>query len=90
MAAKASPRYITSRPDYFKSLHASTSLRLEKWRDFNERLFFVCGFVWVAVADVLCFDAPEGHVLDDDEADVTGLGPKDTLSFCWRALKESR
>lgn len=28
--------------------------------------------------------------MDDNEDQDSGLGPKDTLSFAWRALKESR
>ena len=48
--------------------------------------------MWEAVRNCLCFDAPEGHefqieVEDDEEVDN---GNKDILSFCWRALKESR
>lgn len=41
--------------------------------------------------DVLCFDSPEGYE-ESEEGDGLDLGngTKDTLSFCWRALKESR
>ena len=56
------------------------------------KLIACCRQVWYAVRSILCFDAPEGHHVhddedDDDEADHRS---KDTLSFCWRALKESR
>ena len=40
--------------------------------------------------DVLCFDAPEGHDISEDEFNEQDIGSKDILSFCWRALKESR
>lgn len=41
--------------------------------------------------EVLCFDSPEGYeeFEEGDSLDL-GNGTKDTLSFCWRALKESR
>lgn len=40
--------------------------------------------------DVLCFDAPEGHEISEDDCNEQDVGSKDMLSFCWRALKESR
>ena len=45
------------------------------------------------VKDVLCKDSPEGqhdqaNELDDHQPVDVGL--KDTLSYCWRSLKESR
>ncbi|KAI9659327.1 MAG: hypothetical protein M1821_001585 [Bathelium mastoideum] len=43
--------------------------------------------VWHCVHDVLCSDAPEGHMPEDiEDAD---LDTKSILSFCWRALKEA-
>ena len=66
------------------------SLILAKWNDFTARIIRVCRIVWEAVADVLCFDAPEGQEMDDEDALGIEVGPQDTLSFCWRALKESR
>jgi hypothetical protein len=44
--------------------------------------------VWETVKPVLCNDAPEGYVPEDAE-DVQDVTTKDTLSYCWRALKES-
>ena len=42
----------------------------------------------------LCYDAPEGFhapdVGDEDEDVELDRKSKDTLSFCWRALKEAR
>lgn len=40
--------------------------------------------------DVLCYDSPEGHVIAETEDEETYENVKDTLSFCWRALKEAR
>ena len=44
--------------------------------------------IWAIVKPVLCNDAPEGYVPQDVE-DVQEVTTKDTLSYCWRALKES-
>ena len=44
--------------------------------------------VWSIAKPILCNDAPEGYLPEDfeNEADVS---TKDTLSYCWRALKEA-
>ncbi|KAF2675118.1 hypothetical protein BT63DRAFT_420345 [Microthyrium microscopicum] len=45
--------------------------------------------VWVTVRDVLCNDAPEGHVPMDIDVEELSLTTKDILSYSWRALKEA-
>lgn len=50
----------------------------------------ICDGIWEAVRNVLCFDAPEGTSILDEEAEDVTVGTKDSLSYCWRALKESR
>ena len=54
----------------------------------------ICENVWEAVRAILCLDAPEGNSVADEmaneEVDDLNIGTKDTLSYCWRALKESR
>ena len=82
-------RYIVSHPDYFGTLKKSTKNALDWWRRFTERIHLICHDVWEVVRHTLCFDAPEGHEIDE-EADDVDIGTKDVLSFCWRALKESR
>lgn len=82
-------RYIVDRPDFVKMFDESGPNSSVQWRDFNHRLLENCRQVWEAVQNVLCYDAPEGHALDDD-FDTADAGSKDVLSFCWRALKESR
>ena len=44
--------------------------------------------VWDTVKPVLCNDAPEGYELED-AGELAESSSKDTLSYCWRALKES-
>lgn len=60
-------------------------------REANDRILDCCTKIWEAVKEVLCFDSPEGYE-ESEEGDSLdqGNGTKDTLSFCWRALKESR
>ena len=79
-------RYIVGRTDYVESLDAS----LDKWEVLDRRIFSICSGVWEVVQHVLCFDAPEGHEIGEDDFNEQDIGTKDVLSFCWRALKESR
>ena len=44
--------------------------------------------VWQTVKPILCNDAPEGYMPDNSE-EISDVSTKDTLSYCWRALKES-
>lgn len=54
------------------------------------RILECCNQIWEVVKQYLCIDSPEGFEMDDGEDQDSGMGPKDTLSFAWRALKESR
>lgn len=81
---------MVSRTDYVESLDSSVAASLGKWEEFNRRIFLISSGVWEAVRNVLCFDAPEGHDIGEDDPNEQDIGTKDTLSFCWRALKESR
>ena len=56
----------------------------------NNRIFSCCLQIWDVVKGVLCVDSPEGYEPGEFEGSDLDIGPKDTLSFCWRALKESR
>ena len=49
-----------------------------------------CGDVWEVFKQILCVDSPEGFEIDESEDIDSGSGTKDSLSFAWRALKESR
>ena len=73
-----------------------TSLRYILTQDQNthasekiaSRLVECLGRVWQVVESVLCNDAPEGYTPEDPE-ELPDMSTKDTLSYCWRALKES-
>lgn len=81
---------MVSRVDYVGSLDPSPAAASQIWEAFNRRIFLISSGVWEAVRDVLCFDAPEGHDIGEDDPNEQDIGTKETLSFCWRALKESR
>ncbi|MCJ1314415.1 hypothetical protein MMC25_008097 [Agyrium rufum] len=59
------------------------------WTELKRRMIHGCEETWEVVKPVLCIDSPEGHVVEDGEQDDLDIGVKDTLSFAWRALKES-
>ena len=81
-------RYIITRQD-FKEIFANSVDGLA-WKELHDRLVVACSKVWEAVSHVLCHDSPEGHVAADSEDGECDAGVKDTLSYCWRALKEAR
>lgn len=61
---------------------------LHLWKHIVDWLLDLSIQVWEAVKIILTADAPEGYELErQDELDVS---TKDLLSYCWRALKESR
>lgn len=53
----------------------------------NSRIYDDLCQVWDVVKPVLCNDAPEGYTVDQAEEGLDST--KETLSYCWRALKEA-
>lgn len=47
----------------------------------------ICRHIWSSVQNQLCLDSPER---DEDVEDDGSFGPKDLLSYSWRALRDSR
>jgi hypothetical protein len=45
--------------------------------------------LWICVHQILCADAPEGHVPEEMDEEVS-LDTKEILSYSWRGLKEAR
>lgn len=82
-------RYIISRSHPQASLETENEGNASCWKVLHDRILACCDVLWESVRDVLCMDSPEGHTVEDVEDDVD-IGEKDTLSFSWRALKESR
>ncbi|KAL4875089.1 putative death-receptor fusion protein-domain-containing protein [Aspergillus karnatakaensis] len=69
---------------YLCALRVSGS---EHWRSINTRISSICDRIWDEVKPHLCIDSPEGHAAEPIE-DLK-VGPKDILSYSWRALRES-
>ena len=53
-----------------------------------ERLAACLHDLWDVVKPTLCNDAPEGYLPEGME-EAAAVSTKDTLSYCWRALKEA-
>ncbi|PPJ54294.1 hypothetical protein CBER1_06556 [Cercospora berteroae] len=52
-----------------------------------DKIFCHLQHIWELVKPILCDDAPEGYL--PEELENTSNDTKETLSYCWRALKES-
>ena len=72
------------------NFHSQISAESESitWRSAHDRIIVICDKVWNEVKPLLCVDSPEGH--SDEPAEELSVGPKDILSYSWRALRESR
>lgn len=57
------------------------------WKPMDGRIMAVCERVWDTVSNRLCIDSPENSTDEADEEFVGG--PKDILSYSWRALRDS-
>ncbi|OGM51318.1 HEAT repeat protein [Aspergillus bombycis] len=79
-------RYIVLTPD-FHVLISNAQTSYQAWRAVHSRVVAVCDKIWIEVRPVLCIDSPEGHT--DEPIDDLAVGPKDILSYSWRALRES-
>ncbi|EMC99390.1 hypothetical protein BAUCODRAFT_64529, partial [Baudoinia panamericana UAMH 10762] len=53
-----------------------------------DRLINCLYTIWDVVKPTLCNDAPEGYLPEEME-EAAEISTKDTLSYCWRALKEA-
>ncbi|KAJ5179926.1 Armadillo-like helical [Penicillium capsulatum] len=78
-------RYIVLMHNFYSEV--SNEPNFATWRSFHNRIISVCEKVWEEVKPVLCIDSPEGH--SDEPTDDLAVGPKDVLSYSWRALRES-
>lgn len=78
-------RYIILMPDFHTLV--SSDKDSASWRSLHDRIINICDRVWEEVKPVLCIDSPEGHT--DEPIEDLSVGPKDILSYSWRALRES-
>ncbi|RDW90267.1 THADA/TRM732 family protein [Aspergillus mulundensis] len=80
-------RYIISSADFHTLVSSEGSYSPENWRSIHTRISSICNRIWEEVKPQLCIDSPEGHAAEPIE-DLK-VGPKDILSYSWRALRES-
>lgn len=80
-------RYIVLTPNFY-SLISDQSGTYQGWESVHARIVSLCDKIWNEVKPVLCIDSPEGHT--DEPTEDLSVGPKDILSYSWRALRESR
>lgn len=84
------PRYILGLPKLHETLALAGERAILWCETLYRRLVEICAKIWDVVKPVLCIDSPEGYALPDSEEEELGIGIKDTLSYSWRALKETR
>ncbi|KAH8690204.1 HEAT repeat protein [Talaromyces proteolyticus] len=80
-------KYIVGTPNFYSCIASQEGDKDVSWRKVHDRIMATCHRIWDGVKPVLCIDSPEGHT--DDTLDDMELGPKDLLSYSWRALRES-
>ncbi|EEQ31240.1 HEAT repeat protein [Microsporum canis CBS 113480] len=78
-------RYIMATPNFYSLISSKNDLE-PSWRIVLKRTLLLCEAMWSDVQAVLCVDSPER---EHGDSAVDLLGPKDILSCCWRALRES-
>lgn len=61
----------------------------KNWDSLQLRIVHSCTRIWEVVREILCNDSPEGH-LPNDLDDVDIIDTKEVLSYCFRAVHESR
>ncbi|KAL2825227.1 putative death-receptor fusion protein-domain-containing protein [Aspergillus cavernicola] len=80
-------RYIVSSHNFYSLVSCEGCPGFENWKSIHTRISSICDRIWDEVKPQLCIDSPEGHAAEPIE-DLT-IGPKDILSYSWRALRES-
>ncbi|OJJ47298.1 hypothetical protein ASPZODRAFT_65750 [Penicilliopsis zonata CBS 506.65] len=80
-------RYIILTPKFYQLISDEPGKDFGPWRTIHTRISKICDQIWLEVRPVLCIDSPEGHT--DEPAEDMDVGPKDILSYSWRALRES-
>lgn len=75
-------------PDFYSLVCDQSGTSYDAWQSVHNRIASICDRIWLEVKPVLCIDSPEGHT--DEPIEDSGVGPKDILSYSWRALRESR
>ncbi|KAF1812658.1 hypothetical protein P152DRAFT_482135 [Eremomyces bilateralis CBS 781.70] len=82
----ASLQYVIRWMNMNKPLHSISEIERNWWHSRTLGIVDALERICSSVSDVVCNDAPEGHLPDSVEE---SLDTKDVLSFSWRAIKES-
>ncbi|OJJ31583.1 hypothetical protein ASPWEDRAFT_697288 [Aspergillus wentii DTO 134E9] len=80
-------RYIVSMSDFYSLISEPKNTAYIEWKTVHSRITSLCDKIWDGVKPVLCIDSPEGHT--DEPVEDLNVGPKDILSYSWRALREA-
>lgn len=84
----AAIRYIVDQDEFYTDLDQFDPDSFDELKAIHNKLFEDCQATWNIVQSILSADAPEGHVPEDMEEEVS-LDTKEILSYSWRGLKEA-
>ncbi|CAI6334384.1 unnamed protein product [Periconia digitata] len=80
--------YILDQENFYSDVDTLSTEEFGTWRDIHDQVLKGVESLWSCVWNILCADAPEGHVPEDLEEEVS-LDTKEILSYSWRGLKEA-
>jgi hypothetical protein len=82
-------RLIVDQDQFYDAVATASDDIFRQWKTaHDENLAYIEDF-WRCIEHILCADAPEGHVPDEMDEEVS-LDTKEVLSYSWRGLKEAR
>ena len=80
-------KYLLQDQNFLADGYEDEALRSLHHGSLIGRMTYLCQQVWQKVRARLCIDSPENAESDEDEEAMAG--PKDILSYSWRALRDS-
>lgn len=84
----AAMRYIMDRDGFYEELTKLNASDFGEIQVIHNQILDDFEATWHIVKNILSADAPEGHVPEDMEEDIS-LDTKEILSYSWRGLKEA-
>ena len=84
----AALRYIVDHDRFYQGLSDLSASDFKEIKAIHDQVMEDFGTTWHIVKNILSADAPEGHVPEDMDEDVS-LDTKEILSYSWRGLKEA-
>lgn len=81
-------RYILDQGSFYADIARLHQAEFQVFKGIHDRIRTCFESLWTVVQDVLCVDAPEGHVPEDFDEEAS-LDTKEILSYSWRGLKEA-